>query len=914
MTLVGSAGSTVDTETALAEVLAGIVGSEVSVESNFFDDLGADSLVMAQFCARVRKRADLPSVSMKDIYQHPTVRSLATALAVPTPPAQVERGFAEVLADVMHVERVSVESNFFDDLGADSLVMAQFCARVRKRADLPSVSMKDIYRHTTVRSLATALADAAPTPVTGSVPASIRAATPVSTPQYVLCGALQLLIILGFSYVAGFVLERGFEWISVGAESGLLDIYLRSLVFGGASFLVMCTLPILAKWTLIGRWKPQQIRVWSLAYVRFWIVKTMVRTSPLVLFVGSPLYVLYLRALGAKVGRGVAIFSRTVPVCTDLLTIGEGTVIRKDSFFTTYRAYAGTIQTGAVTIGNDVFVGEATVLDIETSLGDGAQLGHSSSLHAGQAVPDGERWHGSPAQPTEVDYRAVDPADCGTLRRAAYPAIQLLSALTVFAPLMAGGVVILLFEVPQLAVLMGPAHIAFTSWWFYVDALAASVVLFFGAVLVGLLVVVTVPRVLNLAIEPDKVYRLYGIHYWVDRVISRMTNVKFFTYLFGDSSYIVNYLSRLGCDLSKVNQTGSNFGLEVKHETPYLSFVGSGTMISDGLSIINTDFSNTSFRVSRAAIGPRNFLGNNIAYPSQGRTGDNCLLGTKVMIPVDGKVRENVGLLGSPSFEIPRSVQRDRSFDYLTNGGGLRRRLAAKNRHNAVTMGWYLLVRWIHFFVVTLLTFFAVDLYYFFGASAIALVLVLVLVFSVVYFVLVDRVVAGFRSLSPRFCSIYDPYFWWHERYWKVPAMAPLLQAFSGTPFKNAIWRMLGVRVGKRLFDDGCTIPERTLVTIGDNVTLNANSVIQCHSQEDGTFKSDRVRIGSGCTLGIGTFVLYGATMGDGSVLATDSFLMKGEEVPQYARWGGNPAREMADPEFWPGWQPQLRRRHARRR
>ena len=74
-----------------------------------------------------------------------------------------------------------------------------------------------------------------------------------------------------------------------------------------------------------------------------------------------------------------------------------------------------------MTLGKDVFVGEMTVIDIGTSLGDGAQLGHTSSLHTGQAVPAGERWHGSPAQPTEVDYRMVDPTDCGTLRRAALP-------------------------------------------------------------------------------------------------------------------------------------------------------------------------------------------------------------------------------------------------------------------------------------------------------------------------------------------------------------------------------------------------------------------------------------------------------------------------------------------------------------
>jgi hypothetical protein len=30
-------------------------------------------------------------------------------------------------------------------------------------------------------------------------------------------------------------------------------------------------------------------------------------------------------------------------------------------------------------------------------------------------------------------------------------------------------------------------------------------------------------------------------------------------------------------------------------------------------------------------------------------------------------------------------------------------------------------------------------------------------------------------------------------------------------------------------------------------------------------------------------------------VLAPDSFLMKGEEVPPHTRWGGNPAREMRD-------------------
>ena len=100
------------------------------------------------------------------------------------------------------------------------------------------------------------------------------------------------------------------------------------------------------------------------------------------------------------------------------------------------------------------------------------------------------------------------------------------------------------------------------------------------------------------------------------------------------------------------------------------------------------------------SIGPDNFIGNLVAYPSQGRTGANCLLATMVMVPVEGDVREGTGLLGSPSFEIPRSVLRDSQFDHLSSASELPRRLAAKNRHNLVTMGLFLFVHWMHLFAL----------------------------------------------------------------------------------------------------------------------------------------------------------------------------------------------------------------------
>ena len=802
---------------------------------------------------------------------------------------RAEGTLAEVLADVLHVDRVSVDSHFFDELGADSLVMAHFCARVRKRGDLPPVSMRDIYRHPTIRSLATALADVAPRPAQPPVSAAIEVPTPTSTREYIFCGTLQALFFLAYSYVAVVAIVAGYQWVSAGSSA--VEIYLRLTLASSAALLAISMVPIAAKWVLIGRWKPQQIRLWSLAYVRFWIVKTLVRSSPGArLFIGTPLYTLYLRALGAKIGPGAVIFSRSVPVCTDLLTIGAGTVIRK-AVFNGYRAQAGRIETGAVTLGRDVFVGERSVLDINTSMGDGAQLGHASALHSGQAVPAGERWHGSPAQRTEVNYGRVPPARCSTLRRAGYSA-ALLVFLLLYLPLVEAGASLAIGAAPSLAEALDPSAGAGTWGGLFIEAAILSLVFFFGLALIGLLLTVGVSRVLGRILKPDVVYPLYGFHDAVHRAIGRIGSMKFFTYLFGDSCYIVHYLEGLGYRLRPVLQTGVNFGTEVIHANPSLSAVGTGTMAADGLLLVNDEVSSTSFRVSGVAIGPHNFVGNDVTYPAGGRTGDNVLLGTKVLVPLDGKIREGVGLLGAPCFEIPRSVERDMRFDHLRTGEALRRGVAAKNRCDLQTIGIYLFTRWVGLFLFALLYLAALQSYDVLAHAVSAVFFALSVLVTAVYYTGVHRCIAVLHPVRPTICSVYHPDFWWAERLWKVHPIH-YLHAFDGTPFKNLLWRVMGVRVGRRVFDDGAHISEPTLTAIGDESILNYHSKIQCHSMEDGTFKCDRTTVGVGCTIGVGAFVLYGVTMGDGSALAADSFLMKGEYVPPRARWGGNPAKEM---------------------
>jgi non-ribosomal peptide synthetase-like protein len=101
----------------------------------------------------------------------------------------------------------------------------------------------------------------------------------------------------------------------------------------------------------------------------------------------------------------------------------------------------------------------------------------------------------------------------------------------------------------------------------------------------------------------------------------------------------------------------------------------------------------------------------------------------------------------------------------------------------------------------------------------------------------------------------------------------------------------VGVKIGRKVYDGGCCITDRTLTEIGDHSNLNEGSVLQSHSLEEGVFKSDHIRLSEGCTLGAAAFVHYGVIMGDRAVLDADSFLMKGEVLDQHSCWRGNPAK-----------------------
>ncbi len=801
------------------------------------------------------------------------------------PRTETERRLAAALGAILGVEQVSVGGHFFNDFGAHSLLMARFCAKIRQLTPPLNVAMRDIYTHTSVRQLAEFIDAREPLQAMARDAARLHIPSNLS---YYGCGSLQLLFYAIYGAAAVCLSELSLQWTAARLDSPL-ELFIRCASVAAIGFVGLNAFAIAAKWALLGRVGKQSFEIWSLRYFRFWLVKFLVQTAPAMIFVGTPLFNVFLRLLGARIGKGAVILSRNVPIAADLFTAGDDAFIAKHANLRGYRAILNRIEIDEIRLGHGAYVGETSVLDIGTAIGDGAQLGHASSLQQGQRIPDGKRYCGSPAQETQTNFCDLGPLARSRGGRGVYAATQLAGFL-LFACALPDAVLSYGFGAFEGGAVDHTSSLLTLAASLALPTLGWSLAGYAAFLGISLLAIYAIPRLCNAFLDAGKVYPLYGFHYGLQSTIEFVSNSTFFNLLFGDSVFIERYLRFVGWRIGATDRNGSNFGTSQRHDNPFLCNVGPGTVASDGLAVGNKIMSSRAFKLGQATIGGHNFIGTDVYVPLGARIGDNCMLGTKVMAPIDGPVRENVGLLGSSSFEIPRAVGRDLELAGRIPTQERERRVAAKTYHNVVSGLALLAIRALLIFASAYIFNVTAEI---FGKTDIpALVVATGLSFaaSAALLALTERASIGFRRLTPMVATVYDPYFWQVERYWKL-SDSPLTTMFAGTPLRNLVLRLAGVNLGRKVFDDGCTLTERTLIEIGDYANLNAGSSIQAHSLEEGVFKSDRVRIGDGCSLGVGAFVHYGVTMHSHAILDADSFLMKGEIAPAHSHWRGNPAK-----------------------
>jgi non-ribosomal peptide synthetase-like protein len=140
----------------------------------------------------------------------------------------------------------------------------------------------------------------------------------------------------------------------------------------------------------------------------------------------------------------------------------------------------------------------------------------------------------------------------------------------------------------------------------------------------------------------------------------------------------------------------------------------------------------------------------------------------------------------------------------------------------------------------------------------------------------------------------------WSAFVWKTEVVTSLLDNFTtpyflglltGTPYINWFFRLLGTKVGKRVYLDCTGMTEFDLVELGDDVAVNLDCTLQTHLFEDRVMKMSHVRVDSRASLGAMSVILYDTHIGEGANVGDLSLVMKGESLPAATAWIGIPGQ-----------------------
>jgi len=165
-------------------------------------------------------------------------------------------------------------------------------------------------------------------------------------------------------------------------------------------------LAALAKWALVGRIRAEDQPLWSSFVWRNeladnfieliaapWFAEHWLATAPLNL---------WLRALGAKIGRGVWCETYWLPEA-DLIVLDDGATVNRGCVVQTHLFHDRVMSMDVVSLDEGATLGPQCVILPAASIGTGATVGPASLVMRGEAVPQRTRWAGNPIAPWPDD-------------------------------------------------------------------------------------------------------------------------------------------------------------------------------------------------------------------------------------------------------------------------------------------------------------------------------------------------------------------------------------------------------------------------------------------------------------------------------------------------------------------------------
>ncbi|MBI1764123.1 MAG: amino acid adenylation domain-containing protein [Acidobacteria bacterium] len=817
----------------------------------------------------------------------PVLEAQERARAAIAPRNELETRLAAAVREVLQLsDAVSIEDDFFNVLGGDSLHAAMLVSRLRDDPLTAFVDTRDLYEARTIAELAKRAhdeAEFAQIPIADS-------ARPMGKP--VLATFVQTLWLLAELVVgasaAYFIAFDALPFLL--HRLGVIPFFLLSPVLFFATLLLYTPLAIgfavLVKRVLIGRYEAISAPAWSGFYVRNWMVQQAVRVIPWTLLEGTVFQIYALRALGARIGERVHIH-RGVNLTEggwDLLDIGDDVTLSQDAHLRLVDLEDGQIVIGPITLGAGSTLEIRAGVGQHTVLEPAAYLTSLSSLANGGRIPRGEKWDGIPAQHAgTAPLRPTLPPNQADLSPLAHGIALLIARLTLAA------VIAVPLELPFviLAEVYGfDAEAALD--WLSLPSFDARVLL-----LSLLCVVLPVPGALVLEALAERAlgrvptgvisrWSLAYIRVWLKtELVQSASNWLSGTLFWPVWLRLAGMRIGRGCEISTITDV-----------VPEHIEIGPETFFADGIYLSGPVIQRGTVTLKQTRLSQNTFLGNHVVIPSGQQLPEDILIGVS-SVADDEVIRPGSSWFGHPLFELPRRevIEVDRS---LTHDPSLIRYINRVFwellRFGVPVVPVLILPLWYRLLMVAeklvsrpVFRLAAVPLASL-GTAGLFCVFVLLL-----KWLLLARVQPGVHPLWSCWCSRWDFLY----VAWAFLA-SPLLAPLEGTLWLAWYLRAMGMHIGRGvLMGRGFThVVDPDMLHFEDGATVSCQ--FQAHTFEDRVLKIDHVWLRPHSTVSHNAVLLYGADIGAYTQVAAHSVVMKRESLLPKRFYAGCPTRPMA--------------------
>ncbi|HPQ52525.1 MAG TPA: amino acid adenylation domain-containing protein [Spirochaetota bacterium] len=778
-------------------------------------------------------------------------------------------------------EKISVDDDFFLDLGGTSLLAAKWVSLLRKDIATSSVTVRDVYEGRTIEAVAKQISLTSSPIVSETVysPESVRQhPVTVSLFQglYILFELVISSALAGWALVA--LLPYAIKYI--GFAGVLLSIPFLFAVGTPLWTCVAVARSVALKRMLIGRYTAGRVPVWSAQGLRYWLVQHTVRQIPWSWFEGTAAAPAILRLLGARIGGHVHFHRGAIPLSGgwDLLDIGDDVTVSQETSLRIMDIESGMYVTAPVRLEAGTVVGVRATVAGGATISAGSILAPLAALEPGVTTGENEVWEGIPAAPAgKVEPLHPIQQFCWSERRWMVTRFIAETALGILMSVPFWGTLFLIsmwkgLSTYQILERFSSSQLVMNI---YDLALAASI-----ALPVTLLMGAMLARMLG-RIPCGEIPLRSSAYLRVWLTTSFVNSAS--TWLSGSMFWPV-WLRMAGMRIGTNCEISTLIDL-----VPGMVEIESDTFCADGIYLACPEIRSGTVRLGKVYISRDSFFGNHAMVRNGTQLPPDILLGVSTIADPE-KISRGSSWFGIPPFELPRRevLDIDRSLTY--NPGPVRyttRLIWELLRFALPGLQAAVLAVWIGISDAAVInTTGIIGNTIGLAVAGLALLAGLTTAVLILKWMLLGRVRPGVHPLWSCWCSRWDfLYIVWGL--WAFPVLTP----FQGTLLLNFYLRLMGMKIGRRvvLSTGFAQVVDPDMITIGDDATVSA--IFQAHTFEDRVLKIDRIHIGSRATLGHGTVPLYGAHIGDGAIVTSNSVIMKEEHLLPELRYSGAPTR-----------------------